>query len=80
MLKGWEYGLGTRVDCVYVCAHFLAPSIIPVTYYPLSSPLPLSPHQLFLSHSPRYSTGLTDSPFESKAIALVQAIQDKEVS
>ena len=44
------------------------------------TPLPPLSSQLFLSHSPRYSTGLTDSPFESKAIALVQAIKDKEVS
>ena len=36
--------------------------------------------QIFLSQAPRYTGGaLTDSPYEAKAIALVQAIHDKEV-
>ncbi len=35
--------------------------------------------QLFLSQSPRFSTSLTDSPYEAKAITLVHAIKDKEV-
>ena len=53
--------------------HLLSQTSLPPPPLSLSS-------QLFLSHSPRYSAGLTDSPFESKAIALVQAIKDKEVS
>ena len=59
---------------MYVPIFLLPPSTLSHT-----PPRPLS-SQLFLSHSPRYSTGLTDSPFESKAIALIQAIHDKEVS
>jgi len=33
-----------------------------------------------LSNAPRYSTGLSDSPWEAKAIAVIQTITDREVS
>ncbi|XP_064403489.1 kinetochore-associated protein 1-like isoform X2 [Halichondria panicea] len=39
----------------------------------------LSYVKLFLSQSPRFSTSLTDSPYEAKAITLVHAIKDKEL-
>ena len=35
--------------------------------------------QLFLSSAPRYSAGLSDSPWEAKAIAVIQTIKDEEV-
>ena len=41
--------------------------------------VPLFVSQLFLSSAPRYSAGLSDSPWEAKAIAVIQAIRDKEV-
>ena len=41
--------------------------------------VPLFVSQLFLSSAPRYSSGLSDSPWEAKAIAVIQAIRDKEV-
>ena len=35
--------------------------------------------QLFLSSAPRYSAGLSDSPWEAKAIAVIQTIKDEKV-
>jgi len=35
--------------------------------------------KLFLSNAPRYSTGLSDSPWEAKAIAVIRTITDREL-
>lgn len=66
----------------------LAPSpSLPPSQFCLSLPLSMCDDvKLFLSQSPMYSrysgysAGMAGSPYESKAISLIQAIQDQEVT